>query len=302
MAKAMKRSLSNLVTAPFSTKNAPKSFYLLALFPFILMSYFYAQSPLGLVIPLYGFILLVLKKHKLFSHPKAGTIQTLFGLIVVFASFFAYFIVSPFLPNAMFYGFANYSLYIIGLFLIFFQVQALREAFSPLFLIVAFVTSSFVSDLAKSLFSPFIPQFTSFIASILKTLGIAATYSPSSPNIIVLNTTRGSIPLMIVWACVGFISIYIFSIILILIMSEVPSSTKTKVIWSIVGLLGTFFFGIIRVVTIFLGFYFYQYKYGETIHSIIGYILFITWSVIFLYMFSKRNSISQKMRTFYTKI
>lgn len=306
MVKAMKRSLSNLVTAPFSTENMPKSFYLLALVPFILMYYFYLQSsfgglviPFGLVIPLYGFIILVLKKHRLFSYPKAGVFQKLFGLIVVFASFFAYFIVSPFFPNATFYGFANYSLYIIGLFLVFFQIRALKEAFTPLFLVLAFLTGSFVSDMAKSFFSPFIPHLTSFIANILSMLGIAVTYSPSKPNLIVLNTMMGSIPLMIGWACVGFTSMYIFSIILVVIMSEDPSSTKTKVIWSIIGVLGTFFIGIIRLVTIFVGFYFYGYEYGEIVHSFIGYILFITWSVIFLYLFSKRNTILQKIRTIY---
>jgi len=89
---------------------------------------------------------------------------------------------------------------------------------------------------------------------------------------------------------------YIFSIILVVIMSEDPSSTKTKVIWSIIGMLGTFFIGIIRLVTIFVGFYFYGYEQGQIIHSYIGYILFILWSLIFLYLFSKRNTISQKIR------
>ena len=298
----MERSLSNLVTDLFSTENRPKSFYLLALVPLPLIFYFYAQSPFGLMVPLYVFSLLVLKKHKLFSQPGPSVIQKLFGLIVVLASFFTYYIVSPFFPKAVFYGFGNYFLYTIGLFLIFFQIRALKEAFSPLFLIVAFVASTFVSDFAESLFSPFIPQLTSSIASILSTLGIAATYSPSSPNTIVLNTMKGSLQLAIAWACVGFTGMYIFSIILVLIMSEDPSSPKTKVIWSIIGVLGVFFIGVIRLVTIFVGFYFYGYEYGQTIHSFIGYILFITWTVIFLYSFSKRNTIFQKIRTFYRKI
>jgi len=297
----MERSLSNLVTDPFSTENKPKSFYLLALVPLPLIFYFYVQSPFGLMIPLYGFSLLVLKKHKLFPQPRPGVIQKLFGLIVILASFFTYYIVSPFFPKAVFYGFGNYFVYTIGLFLIFFQIRALKEAFSPLFLTVAFVASSFVSDFADSLFLPFIPQFTSFIASILSTLGIAATYSPSSPNTIVLNTMKGSLPLAIAWACVGFTGMYIFSIIIVLIMSEDPSSPKTKVIWSIIGVLGVFFIGIIRLITIFVGFYFYGYEYGQIVHSFIGYILFITWTMIFLYSFSKRNVISKKIGIIYSK-
>jgi len=298
----MKRSPSNLVTDLFSTENRSKRFYLLALVPFLLMSYSYIRSPLGLVIPLYGLILLVLKKDKLFSHPEAHAVQKLFGLLVVFVSFFVYFVVSPFFPTAVFYGFANYFVYLIGLFLVFFEIQALKEAFSPLFLIVAFVSNSYISDLAESFFTPYLPHFTSFIAAVLRAIGIAATLSLSNPNVIVLHTSNGPISLMNAWACVGFTSMYVFSIILVVILSEDPSDAKTKVRWSIIGVLGIFFVNIIRVVTVFVGYYFYGYELGGRLHSSMGYVLFIAWTVIFLYLFSKRNVISQKIRIVYAKI
>lgn len=300
----MKIKLNSLVAALFSPNNRSKSFYALAFIPLVLMSYFYSRegaSPYALAIPLYGFIILVIKRHKLFPRPEAGAIQKVFGLVVVLASFLVYFVVSPFFPNAGFYGFANYSLYIVGLFLVFFDVNTLKEAFSPLFLIVASLMGSFVSDLAKSYFTPYLPHFTSFIAGVLRAIGILATYSSSNPNVIVLYTSKGPIALMIIWGCIGFISIFIFSIILIVIMFEDPSSTKTKVIWSILGVLGTFFVNIFRIVTIFVGFYFYGYEY-EIVHLYIGYVLFILWSVIFLYLFSKRNVISQKIRMAHAKI
>lgn len=243
---------------------------------------------------MYGFILLLLKKHKLFSHPEADTVQKLLGSLVVFSSFFVYFVVSPFFPSAVFYGFANYFVYIIGLLLVFFEIHALKEAFSPLFLIIAFVSSSYISDLAESFFTPYLPNFTSFIATTLRTIGVAATYSSS--NVITLHTSNGPISLTNAWPCVGFTSVYIFSMILAVILSEDPSHAKTKMIWAVTGVLGTFFVNIIRLVAVFVGFYFYGYKLGGTIHSFIGYILFIAWTVIFLYLFSKRNVISQKAR------
>lgn len=289
----MKRKINNLVSALFSPGNKSNSFYILVLVPSVLMSYFYIESPYGLAIPLYVFIILVLKKHKLFSGPEAGTMQKAFGLMVVLASFFVYFVVSPFFPNATFYGFANYSLYIVGLFLLFFKVKVLKEALSPLFLVGALFVGSFFSDLAKSYFEPYLPHFTSFIASLLRAIGIAATQSPSNPNVIVLDALKGPISLVIIWGCIGFISMFVFSVILIVIMLEDPSNTKTKVIWSFLGMLGTFFVNIIRLVTIFVGFYFYGYEY-DAVHLYIGYVLFITWSVIFFYLFSKRNVFSEK--------
>lgn len=296
----MKRNINNLVSALFSPGNKSKSFYTLALVPSVLISYFYVESPYGLAIPLYAFIILLLKKHKLFPRPEAGAMQKAFGLMVILASFFVYFLVSPFFPNVAFYGFANYSLYIVGLFLVFFEVKALKEAFSPLFLIVAVFIGSFISNLAKSFFTPYLPHFTSFITGLLKALGIAAKQSRSNPNVIMLYTFKGPISLMIIWGCVGFISMFVFSIILIVIMSEDPSSTQTKVLWSIFGVLGTFFVNIIRIATIFVGFYFFGYEY-DIVHLYIGYILFITWSVIFFYLFSKRNVLSQKMKMIHVK-
>ena len=298
----MKKSLTNLATAFFSTEKRSNSFYLLAFVPILLLSYSYAEFPLGLMIPLYGFILLLLKKHKLFPRPEPPVVQKLFGLVVVFASFFVYFIVSPFFPEAGFYGFANYFVYIIGLFLVFFEIHALKEAFSPLFLIGAFVSSSVISNWAGSLFKPYIPHFTLFVVNILKATGMAVTQSMSNPNMIVLHTSKGLVSLVFVWACVGFISTYIFSIILVVILSEEPSNIKTKIIWSIIGVLGIFALNILRIVTLFAGYYFYGYEYGQIVHSYIGYILFILWSLIFLYLFSKRNTISLKIRLLHAKI
>lgn len=297
----MKRNLGNPLKTSFSTKNISAIFYVLALVPLILMALSYATYLFGVMIPLYGYVLLILKKDKVFSYQRAGTIQKLFGLLVVFASFFVYYIVSPFIPTAAFYGFANYTVYVVGLFLVFFEIHALKEAFSPLFLVLAFVTSSIVSNFAGLLFTPFIPQFTSFNASILKAIGVSATYSTSSSNSITVNTVNGPVQLSIIWACVGFATMYIFSIILVVVMAEVPSNLKTKVIWAVIGLIGTFFINLLRLIAVLVG-YSYGYETGDMIHPYIGYILFLTWSAIFLYAFSKRSFFSQKIRTMHAAI
>jgi exosortase/archaeosortase family protein len=297
----MKTSMSSLAVKLFSAENRPKIFYLSALIPLVSLSYSYAEAVIGLVIPFYGFILLVLKKPKLFSQPVSGTLQRLLGFIVIVVSFFAYYFVSLFLPNAVFYGFANYFLFNVGLFLFFFSFRALKEAFSPLFLVVAFVTSSFVSNLVGSLFTPFISQFTAFIANVLRALGMEIVYSPSSPNLIVLNSPNGYMALSIVWACVGFTTIYMFSVILIVIMLEDPSSIRTGVAWATIGVLGSVLIGVIRLILVFVGYYVYGYVEGETVHSFIGYILFVMWTVVFLFLYFNRDTISQRLRSLFTK-
>lgn len=297
----MKTRLSNLVAMLLSVENRPKSFYLLALVPSVLLSYFYAEAVFGVVVPIYGFVLLVLKKPKLFSQPVSGTMQRLLGFILIVVSFFAYFFVSPFLSTAVLYGFANYFLFIVGLFLFFFSFRALKEAFSPLFLVVAFVTAPLISDLVGSLFTPFIPQYTAFIANILRILGMEIAYSPSSPNVIMLKLSNGHLPLAIAWACVGFSTMYMFSVILIAIMMEDRGSIRTSLAWATIGVLGSVLIGMVRLILVFAGYYVYGYAEGETVHSFIGYILFAMWTIVFLFLYSKRDIISQKLTKLFTK-
>ena len=278
-----------LTTTFFSRENKLNSFYVLAFLPLLLVAYFYAQWPFGLVIPIYGFMILVLKKQKLSLCKEASLIQKLIGLLVTASSFLLYYVLSPFFPDAAFYGAANYCVYLLGLFLIFFRFNALKEAFSPLFLIAAAISINFVSSSIEPLFNPYIPYFASFIADTLKTIGIGVRISPRSPTIMVLQTLKGPLTLQFVWGCVGFASMFIFSIIIIIVLAESPGNFKTKALWYVLGIVGTFFLNILRVVLIFVTDYFYGYEVGAFFHYFIGYILFITWTSVFLYIFQKKT-------------
>lgn len=274
-----------------SRENRLNSFYVLAFLPLILVAYFYAQWPFGIVIPIYGFIILALKQQKLSLCKEASLIQKLIGLSATATSFLLYYLLFPFFPNAAFYGAANYCVYLLGLFLIFFELNALREAFSPLFLIAAAISINFVSSLIEPLFDPYIPHFASFIVAILNTIGIEIRISPYSPTTMILqtsNATRAPLLLEFVWGCVGFTSMFIFSVIIVVVLAESPGKFKTKTLWYILGIVGTFFVNLLRIVLIFVTDYFYGYEAGAKVHYFIGYILFIAWTTVFLYIFQKK--------------
>jgi len=296
----VKQNLSKLGTALFSQENRLKTFYILAFAPFPLLTYFYLSWPFSLAIPMYSFILLIIKKDKLFSQRQANSIQKPLGILSMVASFFVYYLVAPTFPSAAFYGGVNYAVYILGLFLWFFDIHALREAFSPIFLIVATTSSQIISDALEPFFSPYLPYVTSVFLGILRSIGMRVTTDASNPKILVLHTSQGALSTLFVWACVGFASLFTFTIILVIILSEVPASLKTKTLWSIIGIVGTIFVNIIRVVTIFLAHYFYGYEVGGWIHYLIGYVLFIAWITIFLYAFSKRQAISTRLKLFHS--
>jgi len=111
------------------------------------------------LIPLYGFLLLLIKKDKLSFFSEADRAYQLMGLILMSASFFVYYAVALVYPFAQFYGVANYIVYVVGLFLLFFQLSSLKESFATLFLIVGANGSVFVGKWMKFYLEPLVPYF-----------------------------------------------------------------------------------------------------------------------------------------------
>jgi exosortase/archaeosortase family protein len=284
--------------ACLSLVNRLDLFYLLALAPLPIIAYFNVRShTFGVIVALYGFLLLYLKKHNLSSRPEPNLIQKFLGLIIVVGSFFLHYALVPFIPEVAYYGGGNYATYILGLFLAFFSLPALKAAFTPLFLIVASSSISFVSRWLGTHLSSQIPHFVYFIALILKTLGVNAT--ARYPNIITFHTGTENVDVPIAWECVGVYGTLIFSTILIIIMFEEQAKIKTKTLWSAMGIIGTFIINIIRILMIVLAYRYYGYELAWAIHDFIGgYVLFFAWLVAFFYIFSKREDISRTIRSF----
>ena len=214
-------------------------------------------------------------------------------------SFFVYYALAPFFESPALYGGVNYAVYLVGLFLVFFEFSALREAFTSVFLMMAACSIGIVSRWLEHYFSWYIPHFVSLIVAILNVLGVGAT---SHSNVIVLQTAEGTLVLAFVWGCVGVSSMLIFLIILVVTLFEEAASPRTKALWAALGIFGTFCVNVLRVVTIFLVDVFYGSDVGGKIHYFIGYILFILWLVLFFYVFSKRRAFSEKIASAWQKL
>jgi exosortase/archaeosortase family protein len=264
-------------------------FYLLAFAPLTAVAYF---SIIRAVIPMYAFVLLLLKKDRLSSFGKPGIVQTTLGVLILVTSLFTYFVLIPLFSFTYTivdpYGIANYVLHLLGLFLVFFSLQALREAFSPLFLIIATTSSFFISEsLAPALSPILIPFFMHVIDALLKILGYNITTNYSMRTM-TLQTWRGPVPAIFDWGCVGVYSTLVFTIILIVILFEEKSILRTKILWAVIGVIGTNIVNVIRVLTIFLTDYAFGAEAGAQVHYFVGYVLFITWLVIFFLFMSRR--------------
>jgi len=294
-------------TKPPSTRVYPlvgsklNSFLILAFAPLPILFYF---GLLSAVIPLYGFLLLLMKSQKLFTFKEATTTQKITGLIILVGSFFAYFAVVHIYPKAAFYTNANYAAYILGLFLIFFELKTLKESISPLILITAATSSALISQMLQPILSPYTNNLAQIVVSVLRLVGInASIYSRSNIPIITFPSLSGTtVSGAFVYECIGIYSMIAFSIILTVILFEDPSSPKVKLAYSIIGLIGTSALNILRITIIFVTNYFYGAEAGGTIHYIIGYALFSAWIVAFLYAYSKRQFMRAKLISIWKRI
>lgn len=297
----MKLDKIQLPSVPSLRGNRTNQFYILAFAPLLLVFYY---NPFSVIIPFYGFLILILKYQKLLDFKEANSIQKILGSILVAGSFFVYYALVLVYPGAAFYTAANYAVYLFGLFLIFFDFYALKEAFSPLFLIVAATSSSFIAKWLRPLLSPYANDIAHIIVNILRALSIDANiyYARNTPIITVASLSGEMVYGAFVYECLGAYSALVFSIILVVILFEDPGRLKVKLAYAIVGLLGTFALNIFRVTTILLVDYFYGAEVGGTVHYVIGYALFSAWLGIFFYIYSKRQTLHAKITSFWNRI
>jgi len=272
-------------------------FYALAFVPLVLIGYYKyvsGYSILGVLIPFYGFLLLFFKKDRLSRFSDAGKVQRFVGLVAMLASFFLYYVVIQFYSSAFYEaGAAFYAVYVLGLFLVFFSVPALRESISVLFLVVAGGSSFYVGEWLKYYMEPLVPYFVQMMTVVLVLLGIPVTVQ--NPTVIVLNTSKGPVNVLFEAGCIGIHSFLIFSIIIVVTMMEELASVRTKLLWSVAGVVGTFLVNIIRVSLIAAVIYYFGYERWGEIHSWIGYALFLLWLAFFFIVFSKREALRNKM-------
>jgi exosortase/archaeosortase family protein len=271
-------------------------FYVLAFAPLLLFAYSHGDWVFPIIIPTFGFILLLIKRQELQRAPPAKPIHRVLGFLIALGSFFLYYLVVPFLPSTTFYTAANYVIYLLGLSLSFFEYPALKATASPIFLIAAGASSPFIADWLEPRLSPYITaQFAYLIRGLMNLLGVRAEIIESTSNPLITFPTNqgGQVTSIFNWYCVGVSSLLIFSIILIILLIEEHTDLKSRITWSIIGIAGILVLNVVRVVIILLADYFYGAEVGGTIHYAIGYTLFIAWLTAFLYLFSKKTGPSQ---------
>jgi len=302
MARSSAGSKLSLTTS--FLKNKLNLFYILALAPLPLIQYFGYTTRgqlFAALIPFYGFLILLIKKDKLSLSTEARPMYQIMGLTLMLASFFVYYVVALFYPQAQFYGIANYTVYIVGLFLLFFQVSTLRESFTTVFLLVAVISSGFVGEWMEFYLLPLIPYFVQIMGFFLMVLGIPAEIV--APTLFAIRMPTGKVlHLSVAPGCIGIYSFLTFAIIIVVTMMEDSNSLRTKLLWSVAGIIGTFLVNIIRVSLIFVVIYYFGFEDWGKIHTPIGYILFMVWLAIFFLIFSYRQTIKSKLQTIFRKL
>jgi len=276
-----------------SLRDKATVFSLLAFVPLPILVYF---NVWGVIIPIFGFMLLHLRKGDLPFNRKTHIVQRLFGLVVMIGSFFLYFLWVPYFFSYMvFYNVTNYVAYVFGLCVGFFGLQSLRQVFTPLFVMVAASLNPFISRwMEMHTASYVVPAVTGITLASLNFLRIPAIRS--GPNVITLQFSNGQLLVPIIWNCVGVNMILVFTIALVVMLFEDSSSTRTRLVWSVFGVIGTIVINLIRITLIFVTDYLYGAEAGGFVHFSIGYIFLFVWLGLFLSLFSKGAAIATKLR------
>lgn len=277
-------------------------FFILAFLPLVpseLYQAFLFGQTLGILIPLYGFLILLIKKERLSEYIlETNTPQKVLGVMILFCSLFAHYAVAYFFQQAAFYGLVNYTLHLIGLFLIFFRVSAFKQGFSAFFLIASSGFAGLTFRWIEVQISPLVPDYVRLLSFLLTLFGIDHVASARS---ILLYTPKGLLPVAFEAGCIGIYSVIIFSMIIVVTMIETPTTVRTKLLWSVLGLLGVFILNIIRLFIVIISMNFYGWDFGQSVHQVIGYALFLSWLAVFLLLFSKRQDILDRVQLMFSR-
>jgi len=272
-------------------------FYILAfapLIPLLVYRYTVFNEPLGVLVPFYGFLILLMKRDKLTKHTsEPHTLQKALGILSIAASFLIYYAIAPFILNVGFYGIVNYTIYLFGIVLIFFKLSAFKETFTTFFLIIATGLTGLSFRWIEHQITPTVPYYVSIFSSVLNLFGVSHTRP--NPYTLFLNTPRGLLPVWFEGGCIGVYSVIIFSILIVVTMVETSASKRTKLVWTVFGLIGVFVLNIIRLLIVIASMYAYGWDFGQQVHQVIGYVLFLSWLTLFLFLFSQRQTIAQKL-------
>jgi len=117
------------------------------------------------------------------------------------------------------------------------------------------------------------------MASLLKVFTITAS---SNSNIVTLYSRQGNLHHLLVDApCTGIKGMLSYGSLAILMILDIKATYRRKLLWTAIGTIGTFIINIIRLLSIFLAAYFLEIDAALTIHTYLGYSLFIVWVLIF---------------------
>ncbi len=184
------------------------------------------------------------------------------------------------------FGMLDMLVVVVGLIIAFFGLKAVRQHFLLPTVYLAVLVS--VYRLEDTL--PQMQILQNFLAqvmvAVLNPLGIRATLWQSSRDVVTV-WGRPGVPgpnpfsLWIEQGCTGVKGMFAYGALAILMVLDVPAPLRKKLAVTLVGLAGTFFINIGRLLTIFLAAYAWGVDAGLTVHSYLGYGIFIVWILVY---------------------
>lgn len=116
------------------------------------------------------------------------------------------------------------------------------------------------------------------MASTLNLLTITAS---ANGNLVTIQAKEGIFSLVIDAPCTGIKGMLAYGSLAILMILDIKTAYKRKALCTAIGIIGTFLVNLLRLLTILLACYFFGIEAALTVHTYLGYGLFIIWVFLF---------------------
>jgi archaeosortase C (PEF-CTERM variant) len=220
------------------------------------------------------------------------------ALAIILASFLITPLKHSLFPETRPFGVVNYTLFLVGITLLFYGYSNLKKIYPPMVLLAVlvvintgFYTNRSFQDFTTATLGPPIAWF---VASTLALFGYP-TYS--AHHVILFH--GGSEPIVIAGNCTGIVSVLFIATIGAALLIGVHTTLKRKIACIVFGMAGAFITNLIRVFILILVYLYYDYP-GNAItmmalHTHLGDSLFIVfvgiyWWLSFKYILIERPS------------
>ena len=198
---------------------------------------------------------------------------------LICAGSFVFNVVMYYIIGDMGFGQTDYTIFIVGLIVLFFGYTNYKTIYPPVILIGG--VRIIIAGLNFIFTKYFLAIASLFVQGPVRILRFFGYPVLAKDNVILVCGLHEKSQLSVGFGCMGLNSLVFFILILIVLIYKYKVALRQKVLCVVIGIIGALAVNLARLVMLCLISYYYGQEITGFIHRNIGDVLFIVWLVIF---------------------